>query len=43
MKKRLIRLWKSGKEIAASQADRALEHTCSGLFGRCWSNVLLLL
>lgn len=30
MKKRLNRLWKSGKETAASQADRALEHTCAG-------------
>jgi hypothetical protein len=24
------RLWKSGKETAISQADRALEHTCAG-------------
>ncbi len=30
MKKRLNRLWKSGKETAASQADRALAHTCAG-------------
>jgi hypothetical protein len=30
MKKRLNRLWRSGKEIATSQADRALEHTCAG-------------
>jgi len=30
MKKRLHRLWKSGKETAASQADRALAHTCAG-------------
>ena len=30
MKKRLNRLWKSGKETAVSQADRALEHTCAG-------------
>jgi hypothetical protein len=30
MKKRLNRLWKSGKETAASQADRALEHTSAG-------------
>jgi hypothetical protein len=30
MKKQLTRLWKSGKKTAASQADRALEHTCAG-------------
>jgi hypothetical protein len=30
MKTRLNRLWRSGKEIATSQADRALEHTCAG-------------
>jgi hypothetical protein len=30
MKKRLNRLWKSGKKTAVSQADRALEHTCAG-------------
>jgi hypothetical protein len=23
-------MWKSGKKIAASQTDRALEHTCAG-------------
>lgn len=30
MNKRLNNLWKSGMETAASQADRALEHTCAG-------------
>jgi hypothetical protein len=30
MKNRLNGLWKSGKETAASRADRALEHTCAG-------------
>ena len=30
MKEWLNRLWKSGGETAASQADRALEHTCAG-------------
>jgi hypothetical protein len=30
MKKRMNTLWKFGKETAASQADRALEHTCAG-------------
>jgi hypothetical protein len=30
MRKRLNKLWKSGKETASSQADRALEHTCAG-------------
>lgn len=30
MKERLNRLWKFGRETAASQADRALEHTCAG-------------
>ena len=30
MMKRLNRLWTSSKETAASQADRALEHTCAG-------------
>ena len=31
MKERLNRLWKSSKEIAASQTDRALEYICAGL------------
>lgn len=30
MKERLNRLWNSSKETAASQADRALEHSCAG-------------
>jgi hypothetical protein len=30
MKKQVNKLWRSGKEIATSQADRALEHTCAG-------------
>jgi len=30
MRNHLGRLWKSGKQTAASQADRALEHTCAG-------------
>jgi len=30
LKKRLSKLWKSGSNAAASQADRALEHTCAG-------------
>jgi hypothetical protein len=30
MKKRMNTLWKFGKKTAASQADRALEHTCAG-------------
>ena len=30
MKKRLNSLWNSSKHIAASQAERALEHTCAG-------------
>jgi len=30
MRKRLTKLWKSGKKTAVSQADRALEHTCAG-------------
>ncbi len=30
MKQRLNSLWKSGKETAATQADRALEHSCAG-------------
>jgi hypothetical protein len=30
MIERLKKIWKSGKGITASQADRALEHTCVG-------------
>jgi hypothetical protein len=30
LEKRLNRLWKSGKETAVYQADRALEHSCAG-------------
>jgi hypothetical protein len=30
MKKRFSSLWEAGKLTAASQADRALEHTCAG-------------
>jgi hypothetical protein len=30
MKDRFKGLWKTGRETAASQADRALEHTCAG-------------
>ncbi len=30
MKQRLIMMWKSGRQSAATQADRALEHTCAG-------------
>jgi hypothetical protein len=30
MKEQLTRAWKSGSENAASQADRALAHTCAG-------------
>jgi hypothetical protein len=30
MKARLNKLWKSSKQTAASQTDRALEHSCLG-------------
>jgi hypothetical protein len=30
MKDRYKGLWKTGRETAASQADRALQHTCAG-------------
>ena len=30
LKQQFGRLWKSGREIAVSQADRALAHTCAG-------------
>jgi high-affinity K+ transport system ATPase subunit B len=30
MKQRLITMWKSGRQSAVNQADRALEHTCAG-------------
>jgi hypothetical protein len=30
MRTRLSELWKTGKETATTQADRALEHSCAG-------------
>jgi len=30
MRKRLKKLWDSGKEVTLSRADQALKHTCAG-------------